>query len=316
MSGESAAAVRHIVAELAVHMTCELGEGPRWDPSQDRLLFVDIIDGHLHSTRPDGSSISDPDAVTTVDVGQSLGAVNPAVDGGLVLAMRDGIFLSDADGSSIRLLAPIEEELPTNRMNDAACDSQGRLWAGTTSYRAELEAGTLYRIDPDGSVVPVLADLTISNGLGWSPDGRRMYYVDSPTRRVDVMDFDGEHGAIRDRRCFVDVAEVPGVPDGMAIDDDGGVWVAFWGGAQVRRYSQEGVLTAIVELPVPQPTSCAFGGPDRQVLYITSARAGLSQGEIDAAPLSGSIFRCQPGYRGLPTNLFGQNSTVCRTRQT
>lgn len=294
------------VAELYLQMDCELGEGPRWDPWLERLLFVDVLAGLLHIVKEGLDKGPDAITITTVAVGQSLGAANPAVEGGLVLAMRDGIYRSDADGTSIRLLAPVEADQPTNRMNDALCDPQGRLWAGTMSFDAEPGAGTLYRIDPDGSVTPVFGDLTISNGLGWNLDGDRMYYVDSPTRRIDALDFAAEDGIVRNRRCFVDVSDVPGVPDGMAIDTEGGVWVAFWGGAQVHRYSPEGLLTAIIEVPVAQPTSCTFGGPDGRTLFITSARLGLTQAELDAAPSSGSVFRCRPGYQGLPANSFGR----------
>jgi len=219
--------------------------------------------------------------------------------------MRDGIYLADADGANLRLLASVEAEDTTCRMNDAACDPQGRLWAGTMSFEAVPGAGTLYRIDPDGTVTAVLHDLTISNGLGWSPDGRRMYFIDSPTRRIDVLDFDAEDGTVHDRRCFLDVSDVAGVPDGLTMDTDGGIWVAFWGGAQVRRYGHDAVLTDIVQVPVPQPTACAFGGPDGQDLYITSARLGLDLAELQAAELSGSLFVCRPGYQGSAARAFG-----------
>ena len=190
-------------------------------------------------------------------------------------------------------------------MNDAACDPQGRLWAGTMSFEAEPEVGTLYRIDPDGSYHPMINGLTISNGMGWSPAGDLMYFIDSPTRRIDVLDFDGEQGTAANRRTLVDLAETAGVPDGMTVDAAGGLWVAFWGGAQVRRYGPDGDLSFIVDVPVPQPTSCTFGGTDGQDLYITSARLGLSQSELADSPLSGAVFVARPGYRGLPAFSFG-----------
>ena len=222
--------------------------------------------------------------------------------------MRDGIYLRSPDGTATRLLAAIELEVPTNRMNDAACDSRGRLWAGTMSFEATTDAGTLYRIDPDGTVTVVVTDTTISNGMGWSPAGDLMYYIDSPTRRIDVFDFDAEQGSVRNRRTFIDLSQAPGIPDGMTIDTDGGVWVALWGGAQVQRYGSDAVLTDIVNIPVPQPTSCTFGGRDGQDLYITSARVGLSEGDLERYPHSGSAFITRPGSRGLPPVTFGDPS--------
>jgi len=291
--------IPRLEAQVRIQMDCLLGEGPRWDPWDASLIFIDVLPGLLHRLRPDDGT------VTTAEVGQALGAANPTVGGGLVLAMRDGISLSGADARQPRLLAPVEIDVPGNRMNDALCDPQGRLWAGTMSFDADPAAGTLYRIDPDGAVQPMIVGLTISNGMGWSLAGDRMYFIDSPTRRIDVLDFDAEQGTVRNRRPLVDLADAPGVPDGMTVDSDGGLWVAFWGGAQVRRYDSEGMLSCIVDVPVPQPTSCAFGGADGMDLFITSARLGLSDADLAASPLSGSVFSCRPGYRGMPTSSFG-----------
>jgi len=300
-------AVRTSSAELAIRMECLLGEGPRWDAGDGSLIFVDVIPGKLHRLRGGREAEPESSLVRTTQLDQPLGAANPVVGGSLVLAMRDGIYLSDADGGQPRLLVAVEADRPANRMNDAACDPQGRLWAGTMSFEAEPGEGTLYRIDPGGSATAIIGGLTISNGLGWSPDGRRMYFIDSPTRRIDVLDFDAEDGTVHDRRCFLDVSDVAGVPDGLTMDTDGGIWVAFWGGAQVRRYRHDAVLTDIVQVPVPQPTACAFGGPDGQDLYITSARLGLDQSGLQAAELSGSLFACRPGYQGSAAQAFGTN---------
>jgi sugar lactone lactonase YvrE len=284
--------------DVAVRMECELGEGPRWDPNGHRLLFVDVLAGHLHAASPDGG------LVLTRQVGQALGAVNRSEDGGLVLAMRDGIYLADADGAGLSLFASVEGDRPDLRMNDAACDPAGRLWAGTMAFDAMSAAGTLYRIDADGTVTSVLTGLDISNGLGWSPDAGQMYFIDSPTHRIDVLDFDFDSGTVKNRRPFTPIADTPGVPDGLTIDADGGIWVALWGGAQVRRYSPDGRVTDIVNLPVEQPTSCTFGGDAGDVLYITTARLGLTDAQLAASPLAGSVFACRPGYRGHPAHAF------------
>jgi sugar lactone lactonase YvrE len=284
--------------DVAVPIECELGEGPRWDPKGHRLLFVDVLAGHLHAASPEGR------LTLTRVVGQALGAVNRTSDGGLVLAMRDGIHLTDADGAGLRLFVPIEDDRPDLRMNDAACDPAGRLWAGTMAFDATPDVGALYRIDADGSVTPVLAGLGISNGLGWSPDTQRMYFVDSPTRRIDVLDYDVATGTVTNRRPLVHIDDTPGVPDGLTVDADGGIWVALWGAAQVRRYSPDGTVTDIVDLPVDQPTSCTFGGDAGDVLYITTARLGLTDEQLAASPAAGSVLACRPRYRGLPAPAF------------
>lgn len=284
--------------DVAVPIECELGEGPRWDPKGHRLLFVDVLAGHLHAASPEGR------VTLTRVVGQALGAVNRTSDGGLVLAMRDGIHLTDADGAGLRLFVPIEDDRPDLRMNDAACDPAGRLWAGTMAFDATPDVGALYRIDADGSVTPVLAGLGISNGLGWSPDTQRMYFVDSPTRRIDVLDYDVATGTVTNRRPLVHIDDTPGVPDGLTVDADGGIWVALWGAAQVRRYSPDGTVTDILDLPVDQPTSCTFGGDAGDVLYITTARLGLTDEQLAASPAAGSVLACRPRYRGLPAPAF------------
>ncbi len=285
--------------DVAVRIECELGEGPRWDPDGRRLLFVDVLAGRLLAASEEGELVLDR------TIGQALGAVNRTSDGGLVLCARDGVYLAARDGSGQSLLAPIEADSPESRMNDAACDPAGRLWAGTMAFDATPDAGTLYRVDADGSVTTMVSALTISNGLGWSPDAQRMYFVDSPTRRIDVLDYDLATGTVTNRRALVEITDTPGVPDGLTVDADGGIWVALWAGSQVRRYAPDGSLTDIIDLPVDQPTSCAFGGDSGDVLYITSARLGLTDRQLVTSPAAGSVLACRPGYRGLPAFPFG-----------
>ena len=284
--------------DVAVRLACDLGESPRWDPERGLLLFVDVLAGRLYGASSEGEML------LARDTGQELGAVNRTDMGGLVLAMRDGIYLGDHDGEGTRLLAPIQVDRPDLRMNDAACDPAGRLWAGTMAFDATPEQGTLFRIDIEGSVTPVITGLGISNGLGWSPDAQLMYFVDSPTSRIDVLDYDLDTGIATNRRPFVRIDDTPGVPDGLTVDLEGGVWVAMWGGAQVRRYSPDGLVTDVVDLPVDQPTSCTFGGDAGDVLFITTARLGLTDEQLAAEPLAGSVLACRPGYRGQAAYAF------------
>ena len=215
-----------------------------------------------------------------------------------MLAMRDGFAVLPAGGPA-RLVAPVEVGRTDTRMNDGGCDSRGRFWAGTMSLTGDTRTAALYRLDADLAVTRVLPGVSVSNGLGWSPDDRLMYHVDTPRRRIDVYEFDPVGGAVGGRRAAFPVAPEHGRPDGLAVDADGGVWVALWGGAAVQRYSAEGRLDARLELPVNQVTSCCFGGPDLSTLYVTSAARGAEH-----EPLAGSLFACHPGVCGLAATPF------------
>jgi sugar lactone lactonase YvrE len=161
--------------------------------------------------------------------------------------------------------------------------------------------GELFRLDAGGVLTTVVKGVTVSNGLGWSPDGVRMYYVDSPMRRIDVFDYDPAAGEAFQRRVFADLSAFGGVPDGLTVDADGYVWVAMWGGGVLRRFAQDGSQDAVLEMPVSQPTSCAFGGPGMSDLYVTSASVGLTEAELRAQPLAGRLLRLHPGPVGLPS---------------
>lgn len=272
--------------EVAVRAQATLGEGPTWDG--ERLLWIDILGARLHSYDP----VSGHRAVRVLD--QHIGAVKPRAGGGLVLNLRDGVALLDPDGS-FRWLH--HEPVPGRRANDAAVAPDGSLWAGTMRYDEAPGGGTLSRITGDGTHTTALDDVAVSNGTGWSPDGRLMYYIDSPTRRVDV--FDHHDGHIENRRTLVEIEDGAGFPDGLTVDADGCVWVALWDGAAVRRYTPGGELDRVITLPTPRVTACAFGGPDLSDLYITTARVGLDAphpvaGSLLVVPGAGKGVRQQP----------------------
>jgi sugar lactone lactonase YvrE len=185
-------------------------------------------------------------------------------------------------------------------MNDGEVDPSGRFWAGTMELGAAPGRGSLYRLGPRGEVTRVLAGVSISNGLGWSPDERTLYYIDSPTQRIDAYDYDRSSGAIANRRTVAEIDPASGLPDGLAVDAEGCLWVALWGGSSLHRYTPDGRLDRAVALPVSQVTSCAFGGPDLDELYVTSAWVGLEERE----PAAGGLFRLRPGVRGLPARRF------------
>jgi sugar lactone lactonase YvrE len=252
----------------------ELGEGPRWDAANNRLLWVDIRRGELHAW--DGSE----DRVA--EVGAPLGAAVPTVDGDVLLAFADRLALLSGE-----TLASIPHG-PHMRLNDGACDAEGRFWVGSMR-RDETKRcdAALYRFD--GGLATVLDGVSLSNGIGWSPAGSRMYYVDTLTRRVDVFDYDGELGS---RRPFTAIEKEAGFPDGLTVDDEGGVWVALWGGSALRRYAPDGSLDRVLPVPAVNVTSCCFGGADGSTLFITTA-----------AP-DGHVFVADPGVAGPPAQPF------------
>lgn len=274
-----------------------LSEGPRWHDERQELLWVDILGQRLHrgTVAADGSL----DAVVTIAVDRHVGAVAPAVGGGYVLAAGQGFLYVDHDGSVRELAQPAAGHTEV-RMNDGACDPQGRFWAGTMAYDESPGAGALYRLELDGSCTTVLTGLTISNGIGWSPDAGMMYLSDSGTGCVEAFRFDGASGAISDRRTLIRIDQPGVVPDGLTIDAEGGIWVALWGGSAVERYSPDGSLLATIRLPVERPTSCAFGGPDRDTLFVTTARAGLDDAAREGQPYAGRVLSIRGlGVRGL-----------------
>jgi sugar lactone lactonase YvrE len=279
--------------ELLVPHDTYLGEGPVWDPRIGRLLWVDIPHGTLFVTDPaDGST-------TQRDLGTAVGVVLPRASGGYVAALQDGFYLLPEEGEA-ELIAPVEASDPATRMNDGETDPQGRLWAGTMGWHAEPGRGSLYRLDASGRVTRMVEGVSISNGLGWSPDGLTMYYVDTPTYRIDRFDFDPASGDISDRREFVTIRHGGGRPDGLTVDSEGAVWVATWPGHAVHRYLPDGSLDAVIPLPVSNVSSCEFGGADLLDLYITTAWELLSEEEHAAQPLAGSLFRARLEVPGRP----------------
>lgn len=279
-------------AELVLDANADVGEGPAWDAAAGRLIWVDITASRVHELHPDGLARS-------WNVGEHVGAAVPRASGGLVLATRAGFAVLAPDGC-VTPIAPVEADVPGNRMNDGKCDPQGRFWAGTMPYKDTPGAGSLYRLDKDHRVQRVLPGLGLANGLGWSPDGKTFYFIDSTTQSVDAYDFDPGDGALSGCRQVAAIDPADGMPDGMTVDDEGCLWVALWGGGCVRRYRPDGTVAAIVHLPASQVTSCAFGGPDRGDLYITSAAHRLSEQQRAAEPHAGGLFWCRPGVTGPP----------------
>ena len=288
-------------AEVLLRSTADVGEGPVYDPRCDELIWVDILEGHVHRTSLSG----DIDHVT--DIGIHVGAALPAEEPGYLLAVRDG-WAHLAEDGSVTAIESVLAGNPDVRFNDAKCDPVGRAFGGTMAYDPTPGAGTLYRLDPGGRSTVVVSGLTISNGLGWTPDGLHMYFIDSGTQQLAVYDYDLETGAMSNRSVVVEFDRVKdGMPDGLAVDSEGCAWVALWGGGQVRRYSSHGELLGTIEVPASQPTSVAFIGADLMTLAITTARYRLTPQDLAAQPHAGSVFASDVATPGLPTTLWKDN---------
>jgi sugar lactone lactonase YvrE len=275
--------VEQVTAPVAYH-----GEGPVWSESWGGLRWLDMLAGDVLSLGPGGQ-------VARRHVGDVVAAIRPRRDGGTVIAIERGFAIEESDGSVVAMDPLWTHE--SVRMNEGACDPDGRFYCGSLASDLREGAGTLYRLDPDGTTTIAIAGVTISNGLDWSPDGSLAFYVDTATDRVDVLDYDREVG-LANRRPFTDA---PGGPDGLTVDAEGGVWVAFYGAGAVRRYGSDGALDEVVELPVSKATACTFGGADLDRLFITTSREHLAP---DEEPRAGSLFVCTPGVKGLPVREF------------
>lgn len=284
------------MVELSVDVVCDVhagtAEGPLWDERRQELVWTDIPGECIHFT--DLASGKD----STVDVGTRVGCVVPRTSGGFALGACQEFLLYERDDLSV-----VTERVRITgetlvRVNDGKCDPYGRFFAGTAAQDGRWGTGALYRLGADHEVELVLPGVTCANGLGWSLDSRTFYYVDTPTYRVDAFDFDPQSGQIANRRVFAQI-EGGGRPDGLCIDSEGCLWVAIWLGWEVRRYAPDGRLLQRLKVPTALVSSCAFGGPDLNILCITSASSYLMKGERAAQPHAGAIFACSPGVAGL-----------------
>jgi len=272
--------------EIAVRANAKLAEGPRWDAAARRLLWVDIEGCELHVLENGQDRAIGLDAM--------VGAAAPTSSGGVLVALADRLALLDLADESVRTLVRLPHG-PALRSNDGACDAAGRFWIGTMALDETPGAGALYRYD--ASLERVLDEVTLSNGIGWTRDATRMYYIDSPVQRVDLFDFELASGRVDNRRPFVSIDESDGIPDGLTVDDEGGVWVALYGGSCVHRYDESGHLDAVLEVPAKNVTSCCFGDGDGSSLFVTTA-----------AP-DGNVYVTQPGVSGPPAHVFHAGGT-------
>jgi sugar lactone lactonase YvrE len=281
--------------ETVLHIQNPLGEGPRWNAQEQRLYWVDIDSGLIYMLDPQTSLLE------THAIGQPLGCLAFRSSGNLLLAARDGLAFWNP-GKPLQWIASPEQGKVGARFNDGVVDRQGRFWAGTMTESGATSS--LYRLDSDGSLQRMESGVMISNGIGWSPDNRTMYYCDSPTNLIYSYDFDPAGGTIANRRVFINNEGNPGVPDGLVVDREGCVWCAHCFGGKVVRYDPDGRTIRTIHLPTSATTACTFGGKNLDELYITTSLRLLTPAQRLNEPAAGDLFRVQTDVQGLPEPFF------------
>jgi xylono-1,5-lactonase len=289
--GSQLAEISCVADVKAVH-----GEGPVWVEREVALYWVNITGRKIHRLNESGNT-------REWDTPARVGAIAPRAGGGFIAATDKGFAHLDLDSGSFNTIADPEPDLPGNRFNDGKVDRSGRFWAGTMDDKEREATGSLYRLDADCSWSKVDEDYYVTNGPAFSPDGQRMYHNDSARQLTYVFGLD-EAGNASNRQVLIRFAGGEGYPDGMTVDREGCLWIAFWDGWCVRRFTADGKHLADIPLPVQRPTSCAFGGPGLDKLYVTSARIGLEGTDLDRQPLAGGLFMVDAGVTGIAERPF------------
>ena len=273
-----------------------LGEGPLWSVEEQAFYWIDIDRPALQRWNPETHEYR------VWELPSKIGSYSLKVSGGAILALKNGFHSLDLETGTLTFLSDPEAHLPENRFNDGKCDPKGRFWAGSLHEKESEPLGTLYRYDPDGTTHIMRRHITVSNGIGWSPDHTLMYFTDSGAQTIYVYDFEVETGAISNERIFAQDTDC--YPDGLTVDSEGCVWSAKWDGWRIVCYFPDGQIKHEISMPVQRPTSCMFGGPNLKHLYVTSASVRLSEEELAAQPLAGNVFRIETEVPGLPETHF------------
>jgi sugar lactone lactonase YvrE len=286
-------------ANCVLKWNANVGEGPTWDEREHKLYWVDIKGKKIHCFDPNTNQNQ------TFNMPEVVPCLALRSQGGLVITLKKEFAFFDPKNGEIQRLAQVESHHPNNRFNDGKCDARGRFWADTMdSVDPNRSEGALYVLDERKVLTKKQEKVCCGNGLGWSPDNRTFYFTESFRYSIFSYDFDVSTGEISNRRLFIEIKDGNVFPDGLTVDSEGFVWVGVYGSGQVRRYDPKGNLERVVYLPVPQPTSCTFGGKDLNILYITTAQENMSPSQLSDAPLSGSLFAVETDIKGLPTNRY------------
>jgi len=284
--------------ELVCHPECNLAESPLWDPDTNTLYFVDIKDAMLYAQRANGT-------LEQWSLSRQTGAIVLNRSGGLIAAQQHRFVRIHLSPFREEEIASTCNEPGHNRFNDGKCDPQGRFWAATMDDNCKISSGSIWSLDPQLKVRKHASGYIVGNGFGWNLKGTRMYFTDSEEGKIYTWSFDSAYGELGERTLFVSVASDLGLPDGLCVDAEEHVWSAHWDGARITRYHPDGTVERTVSLPVPRPTSLAFGGNNFSTLFITTARHQLSEEQLREAPLSGAILSINCEVPGLPSARFG-----------
>ncbi|MDB9524622.1 SMP-30/gluconolactonase/LRE family protein [Oscillatoria sp. CS-180] len=288
----------HSCPQNVLSARARLGEGPIWDNQRQVLYWVDIYNRRVHTFDP--ATAED----LFVEIDTVVSGLFIADEHQVIIAQEHGLSFLNLQTGSVKPLVSVEKDKPNNRLNDVRCDRKGRLWIGTMNNHEQPEAN-LYRYDPDGSLHPMETRLTISNGLGWSPNQKTFYLTDTPRKTIYAYEFDLETGKISARRPLINLTHEPFYPDGLTLDSEGCIWSAMWNGWCVIRFDPDGKEMGRIQLPVPLVTSCTFGGADLTDLFITTGSAGLSQAELKQSYEAGDLFCLNTDVKGLPSDRYG-----------
>lgn len=289
-------------ADLLLDSKASLGEGALWNKKTQELYWIDIENGILHIYNPKNQQDK------AIKLGQRVGTVVPTEDGNALVALEDGIYEIDLKTEKLKLRTKRPaSELADNRFNDGKCDPAGRLWVGTMSMKGVPKAGNLYLFDNEGKLTKKYDSVTVSNGVVWSLDSTKMYYIDTPTKEVKEFAYNNTTGEVSMTKVVVMIPDGMGYPDGMTIDSEGMLWIGMWEGFAVTRWNpNNGELLMKIDVPVSRVTSCAFGGENLDTLYITTASIGASEDELKQYPNSGSLFVVKTGHTGVPNFAYKQ----------
>ncbi len=292
-----------ITVQLEYKVDAQLGEGALWNYKTQTLYWVDILGKTVNIYNPKTK------ANHVLKTPSRVGTVVPFSPTQAVIALEDGIYKINLKTAALVPVSDIEANMPENRFNDGKCDPLGNFWVGSMHLAESDPAASLYRVNAKGEATKQLDSITISNGIVWDNTATTMYYIDTPTGVIKAFDFDAITGDISNQRIAVTVYPADGYPDGMAIDSNNNLWVGLWNGNGVAQYnSTTGALMQKIAVPAHNVTACAFGGPNLDVLYITTASVDMTEEEKQLYPLAGSVFSVIPGVTGVPANFFGENS--------
>ncbi len=291
-----------LVAELAYQIPSKLGEGAFWNYKTKELYWIDIEQKKVHVYNPSTKKNK------TIQMPRKIGTVVPSETAGVaVVALSDGIYTLDMTTAQLDVLSDVESKIVANRFNDGKCDPNGNLWVGSMHLKQDKPNAKLYKISSNGTSTEMLDNITISNGIVWTKDSKTMYYIDTPTGMIKAYDFDVESSTVSNERIAVRVHAEDGFPDGMTIDENDNLWVGMWNGNAVAQYNpRTGKLISKIIVPAHNITSCAFGGENLETLYITSASIDMNAEERKRYTLAGSIFKVNPGVKGVKSTFFKQ----------